>query len=69
MTAVFIETSSDTYERHTYIITRESAEPIAFEYYQDAQNYWFANVKREKLIAIEVIDRPTKKTKTKPKGF
>lgn len=67
MDEVFIETSSDTYDRHTYRVILKEGDPVPFEFYEDAQNYWYALKHTKNLITIEVLDKP--KRRTKAKGF
>lgn len=67
MEGVFIQTSPDSYDRHIYQVILREGDPVRFDNYEDAQNFWYATVGDGNLLTIEVLDRPQKRTKAK--GF
>lgn len=67
MESVFVQTSADTYDRHTYQVILKEGNAVPFEHYEDAMNYWFQKVQLGNLVTIEVLDRPKKRTKAR--GF
>jgi len=65
MEGVFIQTSPDSYDRHNYQVILKEGEPVFFDNYEDAQNYWYNRVQLRNLVTIEVLDKPKQRTKAK----
>jgi predicted transglutaminase-like protease len=54
----FSQTSNESYDRHFYKVHFYSQKPLKFEYYEDAQRYWFEKSQVPNFIKfITVEDR------------
>lgn len=59
---VFQQTSDEPYHRHTYEIVLKSKKRLKFEYYEQAQQYWFENCQiPDYLDVLEVKDKKCNK--------
>lgn len=66
---IFQQTSNEPYDRHTYEIVLKSKKRLKFEYYEEAQEYWFEHWEIPDYLDILEVKDKKKKDKKSNKGF
>lgn len=62
---IFQQTSYDPYDRHTYKVYLCNGKSKHFDYYEDAKDFWFSNLRKSNYLNyITVEDKSTKKQKS-----
>ena len=67
MTERFTETSSESYDRHDYVVYFKDGNSRKFDNWEDAQAFWFQFAHMKLLDRVDILDKPKKRTKAK--GF
>lgn len=49
---VFLQTSDVPYDRHTYEIVLVSGKKLKFDYYEEAQAYWWQNCQMPDYLKV-----------------
>ncbi len=53
---VFQQTSYDPYDRHTYKVYLCNGKIKHFEFYDDAKNFWFSNVRKVNYLNYITVE-------------
>lgn len=62
---IFQQTSYDPYDKHTYKVYLCNGKFKHFDYYEDAKDFWFSNVRKTNYLNyITVEDKLIKKEKS-----
>jgi len=62
---IFQQTSYDPYDRHTYKVYLCNGKSKHFDYYDDAKDFWFSNLRKSNYLNyITVEDKSIKKQKS-----
>jgi hypothetical protein len=62
---IFQQTSYGPYDRHTYKVYLCNGKSKHFDYYEDAKDFWFSNVRKTNYLNYIVVeDKSIKKQKS-----